>query len=379
VVQLTGSPSSVVSAGAWVNAANVFTSNNVYATNTGATQNTEYPMEIGGFDFSTLPSDATISGTVAVGVECLANANSRAQIKIELMDGATVIGTLPLTAVTTTEGFLTLNASPSVAQLKSPNLKVRVTNKRIASQAATTSVDYVRIVVDYTAPIHKMETLSDDFATQINPSVWGSYNSVSWEAGRVRAVSVQAYSGVYTLSSFDLRESYAFAKVTPPPAATSRETMLSLSAAVHTEGVYFGVVGSPRSLMFRRRIGNVDTDSYAAYDPVQHVWLRVRLIGTTAYWDTAPDGVTWTNRFSITTTSNLSAVQFEMSVGQWAAETDTQPGYFDNVNVVPITGGRPKVWTGSAWANKPAKVWTGSAWVEKPVKVWSGSAWVLAR
>ena len=38
--------------------------------------------------------------------------------------------------------------------------------------------------------------------------------------------------------------------------------------------------------------------------------------------------------------------------------------------------GRMKVWTGSAWAQKPVKVWTGSAWVEKPVKAWNGSAWV---
>ena len=36
-----------------------------------------------------------------------------------------------------------------------------------------------------------------------------------------------------------------------------------------------------------------------------------------------------------------------------------------------------KVWSGSAWAEKPAKVWNGSAWVAKPVKVWSGSAWVV--
>lgn len=35
----------------------------------------------------------------------------------------------------------------------------------------------------------------------------------------------------------------------------------------------------------------------------------------------------------------------------------------------------PKVWTGSAWVEKPAKVWSGSAWVAKPVKVWTGSAW----
>jgi len=34
-----------------------------------------------------------------------------------------------------------------------------------------------------------------------------------------------------------------------------------------------------------------------------------------------------------------------------------------------------KVWSGSAWAEKPAKVWSGSAWVTKPVKVWTGSTW----
>jgi hypothetical protein len=43
----------------------------------------------------------------------------------------------------------------------------------------------------------------------------------------------------------------------------------------------------------------------------------------------------------------------------------------------PATGGKIKVWTGSAWVLKPVKVWTGSAWVEKPLKRWNGSTWVL--
>ena len=38
-----------------------------------------------------------------------------------------------------------------------------------------------------------------------------------------------------------------------------------------------------------------------------------------------------------------------------------------------------KIWSGSAWAEKPAKVWSGSAWVTKPAKVWTGSAWVPSR
>jgi hypothetical protein len=58
---------------------------------------------------------------------------------------------------------------------------------------------------------------------------------------------------------------------------------------------------------------------------------------------------------------------------------------YTQVPTIPVTKtaaprtGQPKVWTDSAFVNKPAKVWTGSAWVEKPVKVWSGTAWVLAK
>lgn len=46
----------------------------------------------------------------------------------------------------------------------------------------------------------------------------------------------------------------------------------------------------------------------------------------------------------------------------------------------PAATGRPKVWTGSAWANKPAKVYMGAGpgWVEKPVKTWTGSTWKVA-
>lgn len=52
------------------------------------------------------------------------------------------------------------------------------------------------------------------------------------------------------------------------------------------------------------------------------------------------------------------------------------------VPLLPATGvigpglGLVKVWTGSAWAEKPAKYWNGSAWIQKPARYWNGSAWV---
>ena len=42
----------------------------------------------------------------------------------------------------------------------------------------------------------------------------------------------------------------------------------------------------------------------------------------------------------------------------------------------PAGSGLIKVWSGSAWVEKPVKVWTGSAWVTKPLKRWNGTAWV---
>jgi hypothetical protein len=46
------------------------------------------------------------------------------------------------------------------------------------------------------------------------------------------------------------------------------------------------------------------------------------------------------------------------------------------VGSVVVTMQGAKVWSGSAWVEKPAKVWSGSAWVTKPMKIWNGSAWV---
>lgn len=147
-------PSSIASAGTWSTTTNVYSSNDTYATNTGSVQNTEYPFDVSGFDFSGIPTGATIN-TVTVTIESKASNANRAQIKGELYDGVTAItGSLALTTITSTSDVTrTFNPTPTLAQLKSSTLQVRVTNKRTASQACTTSVDYVKIDVDYTPPL----------------------------------------------------------------------------------------------------------------------------------------------------------------------------------------------------------------------------------
>jgi RHS repeat-associated protein len=53
------------------------------------------------------------------------------------------------------------------------------------------------------------------------------------------------------------------------------------------------------------------------YDPVQHAWWRIREASGTVYWDTSPDGSTWTSRASLADTALFSLAT--MKVGFSAA------------------------------------------------------------
>jgi hypothetical protein len=68
VAVLSSNPSTLVAAGTWTSGASAYLSDNVYATNVGTTQNTEYPLEVGGFAFSGIPAGSTIN-SVTVTVE----------------------------------------------------------------------------------------------------------------------------------------------------------------------------------------------------------------------------------------------------------------------------------------------------------------------
>lgn len=172
---LTKSATTVENPGAWLTTGNVFVSDNTYATNVGTTQNTEYPFEVDGFDFSSIPNGSIISD-VTVTIEAKTGTAARAQIKGEMMvNFSTVLPTvLALTNLTAADANYTFKPTPTLAQLKAGGLKVRITNKRIVSQASTTSVDYVSITVTYTAPSNQTLPFTENFSS-------GSWDTLKWE------------------------------------------------------------------------------------------------------------------------------------------------------------------------------------------------------
>lgn len=69
--------------------------------------------------------------------------------------------------------------------------------------------------------------------------------------------------------------------------------------------------------------------SLGAYNGTTHRWVRIRNSGSTIYWDTSPDGVTWTNRHTDTTTGyTLGSGYVELGSGNVLT-------YYDNLNNPP--------------------------------------------
>jgi fibronectin type 3 domain-containing protein len=95
---------------------------------------------------------------------------------------------------------------------------------------------------------------------------------------------------------------------------------LSINAGVNVDGV------SP-------------TFTQMPYDPVNHKYLRIRESSGTLYWDTSPDGKTWTTFRSISTPWEIGS--------EWGAEIGTGPqtdtAYFDNFRFSPDITAPPQL------------------------------------
>lgn len=79
--------------------------------------------------------------------------------------------------------------------------------------------------------------------------------------------------------------------------------------------------------------GVATTVNLASYDPALHRWLRLREASGTLYYETSPDGDTWTTLFGHADPFDLSSVYLQLGAASY--QTTMTPGMaiFDNFNV----------------------------------------------
>jgi hypothetical protein len=211
----------------------------------------------------------------------------------------------------------------------------------------------------------KIETLTDDFATQDN--VKWAFGAATWESGGQRvAIPVTAlYPSLPSKAWYDLTGSSIFAKVTPAIGAT-RETYLQLldvGASARQYAMYVsGDTGN--NLQCRKTVGGVHTVAASIpYDPVNHAWWRIRentgAPNGNILFEHSPDGTTWTPFGTATVFEfQVDNVEVHFISGYYGTETAATT-YIDNVNIpgVPLKTGSASTahaWVTSAAGVKPA-------------------------
>jgi len=264
---------------------------------------------------------------------------------------------------------------------------------RVLRNGATTSLTYTQTPrLNVSKTVYAISSIVDTFDTTLDRTLWQDASpEVTVVSGQAAIpVSNNYYvlqTGFASGRSYKFSNSSVYAKITlPTVAGTARECLLEIQLQGSGAGdrVYMRCYDKAGVATIEAQRVDANTYNWAGevtYDPVAMAWWRIREVAGTTYFDTSPDGTSWTNFGSGSSpTWDLTKTVLKFDCGQGAEPTGTFM-LVDNVNtlgaVTPSTG-KIKWYSGSAFVEKPVKWYSGSAFVEKPLKVWNGSAWVLA-
>lgn len=213
-----------------------------------------------------------------------------------------------------------------------------------------------------------LTTLIDNFNDNVIGPNWGnSYGGVSEVGGRARIPLVAGtYAGFQTGKAWTFAEASVYLKlVTLPIPGGGTNVTFNFHVVSPTEGTSLGFQYKAVTGMLRMEANVAYWDEDAVeipYSATDHLWLQVRETAGTVYWDTSPDGSTWTNRRTLATptwvTSSIDTCALDLWAYREAGTTDYTE--VDNVNtlsdgaVVTATGNGTMTTTATATAARTA-------------------------
>lgn len=179
--------------------------------------------------------------------------------------------------------------------------------------------------------------LTDDFDDNVvDPVKWpDNYNTgpgglPTETGGRARVPCDTGFAAYASEPIYRLEASHAFVQAFPPPGAGMIEAYSQLLIVSNVPGtqIIFQIDAATSLVLMTVHVDFVDEGgSSIPYDPAQHAWIRIREDAGTLYWDTAPDGRTWTTQHSDTAPS-------------WVADNDLQVQLLAHCSPL-VTGGGP--------------------------------------
>jgi hypothetical protein len=172
-------------------------------------------------------------------------------------------------------------------------------------------------------PLPKMATLVENFRANDFSAVWGnSYGTYSWSPGSAAIQCDTGYSSALgSTVNYDLTSSSIYVGIAPY-IATSSATFLFLTSSTGN-AIMFGQTGV--NLAVYKAVAGVQTSLFTTtYNATSHAWWRIRESAGTVFFDTAPDGATWTNQYSTADTTFsgtvLTALQVDIQPGDYGSD-----------------------------------------------------------
>lgn len=187
-----------------------------------------------------------------------------------------------------------------------------------------------------------LSTLVDNFNDSVIGPNWGdSYGGAVETGGRARVPLVAgAYAGYQTGRAWTFAGASVYLKlVTRPAASTGTDVSANFLVTSPVAGTSIGFKYNAVTNRLRMQ-SNVDYFDAAAvelaYDAVNHLWLRLREDGANVYWDTSPNGSTWTNRRTLATPAWVTTAVDQCALDLYAYRDAGVTDYaeYDNVNTL---------------------------------------------
>lgn len=204
-----------------------------------------------------------------------------------------------------------------------------------------------------------MQTLQDSFPGSTLSALWGSYGTVAVSGGQCGIDCTSSYSGITSNAAYDLTGSYAVCKMTPYLGGSGYQCYLLLTPDL-TNGYAIGYESG--DLQGEYIVGgNGTVIGTLTYSATAHAWIRIREAAGTVYFDTAPDGKTWTNRWTSSEPVAITSLYAEPYTGHYVAGTDGTSD-FASFNVLPGVHTGAAVLSGSGTLTAGASVkWPAAA------------------
>lgn len=181
----------------------------------------------------------------------------------------------------------------------------------------------------------KTATLVDSFDALSGS--WGATTGVILEGGRCRFAATAAYPHIEWTTHLDLVGSSIYGQFWPDDVGNTRELTWQLRDNGGTVNqITFGKSGNSLVLSYDAASAFVN-GAFPTYSAIDHSWWRLRESAGTVYWDTAPDGVTWTNRFSIASSWTPNNITVHIEAGYYGTEVEPFYVYVDNINTLVST------------------------------------------